>query len=193
MKLLVIDCDETRLKSIFNSVSKVGKVGREVIPITSLQTVQVECGLFDLILLHVGQEQNDDGDLDTSMEIFANKPVLCFGAGVPYSLVRQKTKNRDSLWCLCPEQMQIVRGITPEEFINSHAGKGICRYIQRIEEGKSPVDAKNELQGFSVKLEKVLEKLYEDLRNGESAENIIKERDDYFNSDEYLNSEMTSQ
>lgn len=168
MKICVIDLDAVRLSSI------VSAVGRGAKSTQSLPDDPVESAQFDLILLHVGSDQNEDGDLDRSIKIFANKPVLCYSGGEPYFSVRTITKNQESLWCLCPEQ--IGRSITAEQFINSHAGKVICRYIQRIEEGGNPIDAKNELQGFSVELEEELEKLYGMLQSGKQTEGIIEER-----------------
>lgn len=168
MKIWAIDFDEVRLSSI------VSAVGREVKSTQFLPEDPVEYAQFDLILLHVGSDQNEDGDLDRSMEIFANKPVLCYSGGEPDFPVRTITKSQESLWCLCPEQ--IGRSITAEQFINSHAGKVICRYIQRIGEGGNPTDAKNELQGFSVELEEKLEKLYGMLQSGKQTEEVIEER-----------------
>lgn len=189
MKVFIIDHYEGRGKAISLSINKEGRVINYLKAFPTDEVLLQSClSTGDLFLLHVGP--NNAVDLDIAIDRLAEKPVLCITGGTNLK-IEIRAKSQDNLWCYC--KYQIHQAITQEEFIASDSGKSICRYLQRIQDGvMGPLDAKNEFQRFSLKLEGVLEELYEGLRNGKSAENIITERDAYFNSDEYLNSEMAS-
>ena len=173
MKVLIIDFRSDRRQHISQVITNWGVEVTQRDNFDENFESQNINGDYDLVLLHVGTDQDDraGNERRDALNYFNARNVLCFsGSKASLDEVRGWVRERPQVWFL--EQPFYIRYT---DFNNTIEARFVRKSIEMIRAGKQPLEIKNEIEAFNPKLEENLDVLYNMLLNGAPIE--ISKRD----------------